>query len=87
MCGNPNDESRDPPRKYVLHALRRNDGRLPVEELIEELLDWETKVHGDDGNPSRRTELRRWLLDTYVPRLEEQGMIEYDETTGIVEVV
>lgn len=76
----------DPPRQYVLHILRQHGGELTVGRLLDELLAWEQKTYGEASTEARRVELRRWLLDTYLPQLEENGIVEYDETDATVEV-
>lgn len=76
-----------PPRQYVLHALRRNDSELTLDRLVDELLAWEQNVYGNEPTSARRVELRRWLLETYLPQLERNDIVEYDETEEVVEVV
>lgn len=65
-----------PPRRAVLEALVRADGRLTLTRLVSTLAD----ADGDE----RTVEIE--LHHSHLPKLDEAGLVDYDAAAGEVEL-
>lgn len=71
-------------RRRVLYYLREHDGMATVNELAEQIAAMENDVEVEDLNRQQRKRVYVSLYQTHVPKLEEAGIIEYDDETGEV---
>lgn len=71
-------------RRYVLYYLRRHGGEATINELAKHLAAWENDA--DPEELTRQDEKRVYvsLYQTHVPKLEEQGIVDYDGDSSIV---
>jgi hypothetical protein len=69
-------------RSALLCCLEESDGRATVEELGEYLV-WRCPEHplGDDGFTEAT---RSWLVSNHVERMSAFGVIDFDESEGVV---
>ena len=75
------DALADERRRYVLYHLR-DEGNAEFEELIEQVVAWETETPLEEVNEQTRTNVRIDLYHAQLPKLERAGVIEYDHRHG-----
>jgi DNA-binding transcriptional ArsR family regulator len=71
-------------RRMVLYYLRQNDGAATVKELAEQIAALENDVDPEDLRRQQRKRVYVSLYQTHVPKLEDAGIIEYDDASGEV---
>ncbi|PSP56721.1 hypothetical protein BRC82_01190 [Halobacteriales archaeon QS_1_67_19] len=67
--------------RYVLLALRRADGPVEIDDLVETVASWETGKPIDLVSQDHRKRVLTSLRHSQLPKLAMMGLIEYDETT------
>ena len=75
-------------RRYVLHYLKQRNGAGPVSlrELVDQVAAWEFNTTIDQLESSDRKSVYTSLKQTHLPRLDEFGIINYNESRGHVEL-
>lgn len=77
----------NPRRRAVLRYLLEHDeiGVFQMEEITREVAAWEhdTIIHGLTSDERQRVHIA--LYQTHLPTLDEYGVIEYDQSQGLVE--
>jgi len=71
-------------RRMVLYYLRRSGGSATVQELAEQIAALENDVEVEDLQSQQRKRVYVSLYQTHIPKLEETGIIEYDDARGVV---
>lgn len=71
-------------RRMLLYYLRQHDGSATVRELAEQIAALENDVAVEDLGRQQRKRVYVSLYQTHVPKLEEAGIIEYDDAEGEV---
>ncbi len=71
-------------RRMVLYYLRRSGGSATVQELAEQIAALENNVEVEELQSQQRKRVYVSLYQTHIPKLENTGIIEYDDTQGIV---
>lgn len=71
-------------RRMMLYYLREHGGSATVKELAEQIAALENEVEVEDLGRQQRKRVYVSLYQTHVPKLEETGIIEYDDTEGEV---
>lgn len=71
------------PYRYRLVSLLLEETTepIPLDELVEELAEWEAGFDDRTPDPSR---IRLQLVHHHLPKLEEAGFVEYDERSETV---
>lgn len=70
-----------PRRRYVLYYLRKHGGEAELEDLTRSLAAWETDKSLDELLDSDQKRVYVSLYQTHIPKLEENGIVEYDADT------
>ena len=70
-------------RRFVLRFLQRTPDPVPLRTLSEELAAWENGVESTATTAVQRKRAYVALRQTHLPKLDELGLISYDETRGI----
>lgn len=73
-----------PRRRYVLYLLREADEPVELTTLAEQVSAWENDVEVDEITEQERKRVYVSLYQTHIPRLDEAGVVEYDQETGLV---
>lgn len=73
-------------RRMVLYYLRQYGGAASVQELAGEIAALENDVQIDDLTRQQRKRVYVSLYQTHLPKLEETGIIEYDDDDGHVQL-
>jgi len=71
-------------RRYVLYYLSQHDAPVELPTLAEEVAAWETESTVEELSSQERKRVYVSLYQTHVPKLEEVGLVEYDQDTGEV---
>jgi DNA-binding transcriptional ArsR family regulator len=71
-------------RRMLLYYLRRHGGSATVKELAEQIAALENEVDVEDLQRQQRKRVYVSLYQTHVPKLEEAGIVEYDDASGEV---
>ncbi|WP_136601784.1 DUF7344 domain-containing protein [Salinigranum halophilum] len=64
-------------RRYLMYALVENP-QWTLTELATKLAAWEDDCHEDDVEPHRRDEMYISLYHSHIPKLVDEGVVEYD---------
>ena len=67
-------------RRYVLYALAESP-EWTLQELATRLVAWEEGVEDDDVGPNCRERRYISLYHTHVPKLDDEGVVEFDADT------
>jgi len=70
-------------RRYLLYTLKKR-GPMELTELAEYVAAWENDIDVEDLEKQQRKRVYVSLYQTHVPKLEEAGLVEYDEETSVV---
>ncbi len=71
-------------RRMVLYYLRKLGGSASVQELAEQIAALENDVDVEELQSQQRKRVYVSLYQTHIPKLEETGIIEYDDTQGMI---
>jgi len=73
-------------RRYALHYLRRADGSVELSELAEQVAAWENDTTVGAISAAERKRVYTALYQSHLPKLDEAGIVEYNQNRGIVEL-
>jgi len=73
-------------RRYVLYLLRTEDAPVELTELAEDVAAWENDTTVAELTKQQRKRVYVSLYQTHVPKLEDAGLVNYDQDTGEVEL-
>jgi hypothetical protein len=71
-------------RRYILYYLRRHGGKVSINDLAAEIASWENDKPIDELTAQEEKRVYVSLYQTHVPKLESQGIVEYDSETGMI---
>jgi len=76
-------------RRYVLHFLKQRTGdqAVTIRTLSEQIAAWENGVERADINPKQRKRIYTALHQTHLPKMDHDGILEYDRNRGTVALV
>lgn len=72
-------------RRQVLYILK-NEGPMELTELAEHVAARENDTTVEGLTKQQRKRVYVSLYQTHVPKLEDAGLVEYDQDTGVVEL-
>ncbi len=70
-----------PRRRFVLYYLREHGGETELEDITRALAAWETGKPAEDLGDDDEKRVYVSLYQTHIPKLEENGIVEYDPDT------
>ncbi|WP_135822790.1 DUF7344 domain-containing protein [Halostella litorea] len=73
-----------PRRRFVLYYLRREDEPVELRQLADEVAAWENDMRVEELTSQQRKRVYVSLYQTHVPKLDEAGIVEYDQDSGMV---
>jgi len=73
-------------RRYALHYLRRADDTVQLSELAEQVAAWENDIAVDAISAAERKRVYTALYQSHLPKLDDAGIVEYNQNRGIVEL-
>jgi predicted transcriptional regulator len=71
-------------RRMVVHALQR-DGATTLRALSRQVAAWEYDTDPEAVSSKQRRRLYNALQQSHLPKMDENGIVEYDEDRGTVE--
>ncbi|MGA9402972.1 DUF7344 domain-containing protein [Haladaptatus sp.] len=72
-------------RRYVLRYLHGSDGQESMRDIAEQVAAWENDSTVQAITSSERQRVYIPLYQSHLPKLDEEGIIEYDQSRGTVE--
>jgi len=72
-------------RRYAVHHLQR-EGDAEIGDLSQQVAAWENDTESAEVTPTERKRVYTSLQQFHLPKLDEKGVIEYDERAGEVEL-
>ncbi|WP_227357609.1 DUF7344 domain-containing protein [Haladaptatus salinisoli] len=72
-------------RRSILRYLKKTEGQVAMRDLAEQVAAWEnnTTVQALSSNERQRAYIP--LYQSHLPKLDEKGIIEYDQSRGTVQ--
>ncbi|WP_327054193.1 DUF7344 domain-containing protein [Halomicrococcus gelatinilyticus] len=74
-----------PRRRYVLRYLKEHEGPAEMREIAEQVAAWENDTTVAALTSDERQRVYIPLYQSHLPKLDEEGVVEYDQSRGIVE--
>lgn len=75
-----------PRRRYMLYYLRQESEPVHIQKLSAEVASWENEIPVDDLTNQQQKRVYVSLYQTHIPKLEDAGIVTYDQETGTVEL-
>lgn len=75
-----------PRRRYVLYYLRQVDEPIELTALAEQVAAWENQTDTESLSDQQRKRVYVSLYQTHVPKLDDAGVVRYDQDEGTVEL-
>lgn len=72
-------------RRYAVHLLEREDGPLRLGPLAEQIAAWEHEIDREVVSCAQRKRVYTALQQIHLPRMDEAGIVAFDDRAGIVE--
>jgi len=72
-------------RRYVLHYLQGNGEEASLGELADTVAAWENDVEPGEVSYDERKRVYTSLQQVHLPRMDDLGVIEFDDRAGVVE--
>ena len=73
-------------RRLVLHYLKQRDERVDLRELVDHVAAWEYDTEVGTLDSSRRKRVYTALRQSHLPKLDDAGVVSYDNRRGAVEL-
>lgn len=73
-----------PRRRYVLHYLHRTGGTAELGDLADHVAAWENDTTIEELGSQERKRVYISLYQTHIPKLDEVGIVNYDQANGVV---
>jgi DNA-binding transcriptional ArsR family regulator len=73
-------------RRFALHYLQHQDERIELGDLSEQVAAWETETPVREIDSRARKRVYTSLQSHHLPKMDEQGVVEYDDRAGTVEL-
>jgi len=74
-------------RRWVLHYLKQTkEQRVDLRSLVDSISAWEYNTPADELPWKKRKRVYTALRQSHLPKLDDAGAIEYDQSRGIVEL-
>lgn len=74
-------------RRYVLYILDQADGRVSIDELVEQIHDWETASDHDSVPPDEYEDIVISLEHNHLPKIEEATHIEFQRENQQIRII
>jgi hypothetical protein len=73
-------------RRFAIHYLKRTDDHAKLGELSEHVAAWETDTPLKEVDSAQRKRVYTSLQSHHLPKLDDQGVVDYDDRAGEVEL-
>lgn len=73
-------------RRYALHYIKHNGDRATLGELSDQIAAWENEIELEEVGYDERKRVYTSLQQVHLPRMDETGVVEFDDREGAVEI-
>lgn len=73
-------------RRHALHYLKQQDEPIELSELAEQVAAWENDSTVEGISAAERKRVYTALYQSHLPKLDDAGIVEYNQSRGIVEL-
>lgn len=73
-------------RRFALHYLKHRDETAQLGELSEHVASWENGTELHEVDSAERKRVYTSLQSHHLPKMDEQGVVDYDDRAGVVEL-
>jgi DNA-binding transcriptional ArsR family regulator len=73
---------KSPRRRYALYYLRREGGSAELSDLTDQVAAWENDTTPPELSTEQRKRVYISLYQTHLPKLDDAGIVDYDEESG-----
>lgn len=73
-------------RRFALYYLDNADGAVPIDELAEQIHEWETNPEREGVPDDEYEETLIELEHNHLPKIERVDHVEYDRTNGRIRI-
>jgi len=73
-------------RRDILHYLKQNGSEAQVGKMAKQIAAWENDIHVDAVTSKQRKRLYTALYQSHLPKMDDVGILEYDQRRGTVEL-
>ncbi|GAA0241259.1 hypothetical protein ACFFQF_29705 [Haladaptatus pallidirubidus] len=73
-----------PRRRYILRYLQDHEGSIQMRDVAEQVAAWENNTSVQALSSKERQRVYIPLYQTHLPKLDEEGIIEYNQSRGTV---
>ncbi|WP_237560481.1 DUF7344 domain-containing protein [Halapricum salinum] len=73
-------------RRFALHHLQQNGDRADLGDLSEHVAAWENDIGVAEVSSSERKRVYTSLQQFHLPKMDEKGVVEFDDREGVVEL-
>lgn len=73
-------------RRYAIHYLKMQDQQVELGDLSEHIASWENETSVSEVNSAERKRVYTSLQSHHLPKMNEQGIVNYDRRAGVVEL-
>lgn len=77
---------KSPRRRYALYYLKQVGGKAELAEITEQVAAWENEITPSQLASDQRKRVYISLYQTHMPKLDDAGVVEYDQGRGVVEL-
>lgn len=75
----------NPRRRAILRCLNRADGEVDFDDLVDQVAAWENETSVEELETAQRRRVYVSLIQSHIPKLEDSGIIEYDDDRKVIE--
>lgn len=72
-------------RRHIMHTLVREDDRLDIGDLSQEIAAWEDGLAFEDVSSTDRKRVYTALQQSHLPKMDKAGVLEFDRDRGTIE--
>lgn len=73
-------------RRYLLEYLQNSDGPVSLSDAAEQIAAWENDTTAEDVSYSQRKSVYTSLLQFHCPKMDELGVIDFDQRDATVQL-
>lgn len=73
-------------RRYALHYMQNNGEQATLGELSDTIAAWENGIDPEEVSYDERKRVYTSLQQVHLPRMDEAGVVEFDDREGVVEI-
>jgi len=72
-------------RRFLLHYLEYHDGAANIGEPAQQIAAWENNISAEEVTYEERKRVYTSLQQVHLPRMDEMGVVEFDNQSGNVQ--